>query len=235
VNVRKKGVEMGDDLLDHEEALRRIDAHLGECVFFGIIVRRVPGMDYDSEIVMVSGELNSDLPVQPPRVGSDVGDYNVGSGMSGWGFRLPPMPGRILERESGLNFEVSEHLVIRVAWRPASEKPPVGPEGVVFPANDAAPGGPADVQRDHELVLEDTTPRKYWAEVIEERRQEGHKVEWQGTGLTGKHAEEAAMAVFEERCGYRPRMYFSAAYDNDPKRMRIKARPAYGQHPAGSQ
>lgn len=234
---------MSDQSLDHEEALRRVDAQLGQRVFFGIIVRRGPGMDHDSGIVMVSGELNTDLMERPPRVARGVALYTVGIGMSGWDFLLPPMPGAIREHDSGLNFEVSKDVVIRVAWRPAPDKPPIGPEGVAFAADDSLSRRAADVPRDHELVLEDPTPTNYWAEIIEQRQVQDpdtgrfhsetthdcHKVEWHGTALTAKHAQEAAMAAFEERFGYRPRPHFSAAYDHDPKLARIKGAPGGGR------
>jgi len=215
--------------IDHEEALRRVDAQLGQRVVFGIIVRRGPGMDHDAGIVMVQGPLDTDLTQRPPRLNPSVGYYRVGPGMYGFNFVLPPMPGAIRERDSGLNFEVSEDVVIRVAWSPAPDRSPIGAEGAVFAAKDSEGSRTADVEPGGERVLEDPTPKEYWSEVIEERREEGHKVAWHGTAKNAKQAQEAAMAAFEERHGYRPRNYFSAASEQDPKSARIKARPGFGQ------
>lgn len=226
---------MSDDTLDHEEALRRIDEQLGERVYFGVIVRRTDTA-YRGGIVETSAPLDTSLMERPPRLGQGVGFYSFGS----LDVCLPPMPGVIREHDHGLNFELADGVVIRVAWRPAPGKPPIGLEGASLPQ--PSEDSPAETSP-RVQVVEDPTPTEYWAEIIEQRRvqdpetgvfrnettPECRTIEWQGTALTEKQAQEAAMAAFEERYGERPECYFAAAYTYDPRLGGIRGRPGPGR------
>lgn len=103
--------------LTREEALARLDEHIGERCEFGLWAGpppvlvdgaiEVPG----EEIVWVHGKL--DVIHRSPEAG-DSPLYCIGA--ASFSFKLPRLPGTISERDHGLDLELTDGLTLRLAW-----------------------------------------------------------------------------------------------------------------------
>jgi hypothetical protein len=110
-----------DSPISHVEALRLIDARVGERVYFGFLVARGENLGDDQvPAVHVLGELDNPLAPEPPRLEPDIGFYRVG-GEAGECFRLGPMAGSVHLRDEGVDFRIADSVTIRVAWCGSTE------------------------------------------------------------------------------------------------------------------
>jgi len=105
--------------IPHPEALRLIDARIGETVSLSLLVGRADPDDPEGPTPFVNkvGTLENPLEPKPPRLDPDVGFY----GMGGESFCFPPMAGTIELRDDGVDFHVAETVSIRLAWRGSEE------------------------------------------------------------------------------------------------------------------
>jgi hypothetical protein len=110
------------NVIKHDEALRLIDEHIGEKVYFAVLVGRNDQEGDDPiPVVHVMGELAYALEPEVRERGI-AGDtvYTVGGPMSPW-YRLAPMTGSVHVRDNGIDFQLSDDVTIRLAWRGSSE------------------------------------------------------------------------------------------------------------------
>jgi hypothetical protein len=108
-------------IITHAEALRLIEEHMGEKVYFGVLVAR--GDDQGDDPIPVQhvvGELGNPLEPKPPRLNPDDALYRIGGHMGDW-FRLAPMIGSAHLRDNGIDFRPADGVAIRVAWRGSNE------------------------------------------------------------------------------------------------------------------
>jgi hypothetical protein len=107
-------------VITHDEALRLIDEHIGDRVYFGFLVARADNEGEDPAPIMhFIGELKNPVEPKPPRLSPHDGLYEVG-GVYGQ-FRLATMPGTVHLRDSGIDFQPADGVMIRVAWPGSSE------------------------------------------------------------------------------------------------------------------
>jgi hypothetical protein len=116
-----------DTVITHAEALRLIDEHIGEKVYFGVLVARGDDQGDDPvPILDVVGKLGNPLEPKPPRLNPDDGLYRVGGHMGDW-LRLAPMTGTVHLRDSGIDFRLADGVTVRVAWPGSNEVGDWGP------------------------------------------------------------------------------------------------------------
>jgi hypothetical protein len=113
------------ETLTREQALLRLHDHLGEYVRFMIRVKTPDADDMpagDHPIIELDGVL-----AHPVEGGAELADaslppatreifgylYKVGEQT----VSLPPLPGTIREWGNGIDFQIDERLVLRIAWR----------------------------------------------------------------------------------------------------------------------
>jgi hypothetical protein len=106
-------------VISHAEALRPIDAQVGETVYVGFLVARADPDDPEDPAPFVHsvGPLKNMLAPKPPRLERDVGFYELGRES----LYLPPIAGTIHLSDNGLDFRVADTVLIRVAWRGSKE------------------------------------------------------------------------------------------------------------------
>lgn len=103
--------------LSYADALSKLEEHVGERCQFGLWAGDPPVLIDGvievraQEVMWYSGEL---VRRTPPLDGTSS-MFSIG-GRMGPSFFLPPLPGVINERESGLDFELADGLTLRVAW-----------------------------------------------------------------------------------------------------------------------
>jgi hypothetical protein len=113
------------ETLSREEALARLEQHIGERCQFGLWagpppVRVEGGIEVPGEEVLwVDGKL--DVIHRSPE--ADASPLYCIGGLS-FSFLLPPLPGTISERDHGLDFELTDGLTLRLAWPGPSGHPP---------------------------------------------------------------------------------------------------------------
>jgi len=106
---------MSDKTLTHEQARLRLHDHLGENVYAGLQVRGESGM---SEVFSLHGTLGHPLGERPatpiPAETRDIfgSAYTIGDRS----LLLPELPGTITETSDGIEFQLTDGLVLRIAW-----------------------------------------------------------------------------------------------------------------------
>jgi hypothetical protein len=106
---------MDDKTLTHEQARLRLHDHVGENVYAGLQVRGESGT---SEVFSLHGRLRHPLGERPgepiPTEARDVfgSAYLIGD----QSLMLPSLPGTITEANEGVEFELTDGLVLRIAW-----------------------------------------------------------------------------------------------------------------------
>jgi hypothetical protein len=115
-------LDLDSDTLTRDQALALVNDHIGEPVYVGL---RMVGSEGGSYKVFV---FQGDLQHQPlSGIGSthplaatlreNFAVYMVGDHFLG----LPPLPGTIRENENGLDFELTDGLILRVQWQASGE------------------------------------------------------------------------------------------------------------------
>jgi hypothetical protein len=106
---------MSDKTLTHEQARLRLHDHLGENVYAGLQVR---GESRMSEVFSLHGTLGHPLGERPATpIPADTRDifgsaYTIGD----LSLMLPELPGTITETGDGIEFQLTDGLVLRIAW-----------------------------------------------------------------------------------------------------------------------
>jgi hypothetical protein len=106
---------MDDKTLTHEQARLRLHDHVGENVYAGLQARGESGT---SEVFSLHGRLRHPLGERPggpiPTETRDVfgSAYVIGD----QSLMLPSLPGTITEANEGVEFELTDGLVLRIAW-----------------------------------------------------------------------------------------------------------------------
>lgn len=109
--------------ITHAEALRLVDARVGEQVYLALFVPRAgsaSGGEGPMPFVHRVGRLGNPLAPKPPRLEADVGYYGFGREAFD-AFLLPPVTGGARLRDHGIDFLVSDGVRIRIAWRGSEE------------------------------------------------------------------------------------------------------------------
>jgi hypothetical protein len=111
---------MGDNTLTHEQARLRLHDHIGGNVRAGLLVRGESGI---SEVFSLHGRLRHPLGEHPgesiPTAARDIfgSAYTIGD----QSILLPALPGTITEANDGIDFELADGLVLRIAWAANTE------------------------------------------------------------------------------------------------------------------
>jgi hypothetical protein len=106
---------MSDNTLTHEQARLRLHDHLGENVHAGLQVR---GESRMSEVFSLHRTLGHPLGERPATpIPADTRDvfgsaYTIGDRS----LLLPELPGTITETSDGIEFQLTDGLVLRIAW-----------------------------------------------------------------------------------------------------------------------
>ncbi len=106
---------MSDEILTHEQARLRLHDHVGENVYAGLQARGESGT---SEVFSLHGRLSHPLGERPGEpIPADTRDvfgsvYVIGD----QSLLLPSLPGTITEANDGIEFELTDGLVLRIAW-----------------------------------------------------------------------------------------------------------------------
>jgi hypothetical protein len=112
-----------DTVITHTEALRLIDAQIGEQVYVGFLVARAGAEGAGEDpipFVHRIGSLENPLTPKPPRLNPGEGFYRLGGEAGEW-FHFAAMAGTIHLRDNGVDFRVADTVSIRVAWRGSKE------------------------------------------------------------------------------------------------------------------
>jgi hypothetical protein len=106
---------MSDTTLTHKQARLRLHDHVGENVYAGLQVWGESGL---SEVFSLHGTLRHPLGEQPATpIRADTRDIFGSVYMLGdRSFLLPELPGTITETNDGIEFELTDGLVLRIAW-----------------------------------------------------------------------------------------------------------------------
>ena len=111
---------MSDSAITYEQARLRLHDHLGENVYAGLQVRGESGM---SEVFSLHGRLSHPLGERPgesiPAGPRDIfgSAYVIGD----QSLLLPSLPSTITGANDGIEFELTDGLVLRIAWAANSE------------------------------------------------------------------------------------------------------------------
>jgi hypothetical protein len=108
---------VSDETLTHEQALALIDGRIGEEVYVGFLYASDSGTDDLQPVQHFQGKLENPLDPRPPRLDGGHGFYEIGMNS----FGLPPMTGTVHLRDNGIDFQVADGAMIRIAWRGSSE------------------------------------------------------------------------------------------------------------------
>ena len=108
---------MTDETITHAQALDLIDEHLGDRVYFGLLVARGDDSGELAPVDQVVAVLTNPMDPAPPRLETDCGFYEVGS----HSFNLEPMAGTVHLRGNGIDFRIADTALIRIAWRGSRE------------------------------------------------------------------------------------------------------------------
>jgi hypothetical protein len=101
--------------ITREQALLRLHDHVGENIYAGLHVRRQHGL---TEIFSLHGRLRHPLGEDPPKgLPHETRDtfgslYVIGENA----LVLPELPGTITEADHGIEFELTDGLMLRMAW-----------------------------------------------------------------------------------------------------------------------
>ncbi len=106
---------MTDSTITYEQARLRLHDHLGENVYAGLQVRGESGM---SEVFSLHGRLSHPLGERPGESISTGTRDIFGSAyvIGDQSLLLPSLPGTITEANDGIEFELTDGLVLRIAW-----------------------------------------------------------------------------------------------------------------------